>query len=66
MALGESHPVYFVVFYPEPSRGQTLADVHHALRRFLEAVAARHPGRPPVLYGNCQAGWHCSRPIAAA
>jgi hypothetical protein len=57
MALGEGHPVYFVVFYPEPCRGQTLADVHHALHRFLEAVAARHPGRPPVLYGNCQAGW---------
>ncbi|WP_066733981.1 MULTISPECIES: DUF3141 domain-containing protein [Hyphomicrobiales] len=57
MALKEGHPVYFVVFFPEPCRGQTLADVLHALRRFLEAVAARHPGTPPVLYGNCQAGW---------
>ena len=28
-----------------------------ALRRFVETVAARHPGTPPVLYGNCQAGW---------
>lgn len=57
MALGEGHPVYFVVFFPEPCRGQTLADVHHALRRFVETVAERHPGMPPVLYGNCQAGW---------
>lgn len=57
MALGEGHPVYFVVFFPEPRRGQTLADVHHALRRFVETVAGRHPGKPPVLYGNCQAGW---------
>ncbi|WP_235907608.1 DUF3141 domain-containing protein [Siccirubricoccus phaeus] len=57
MALGEGHPVYFVVFFPEPCRGQTLADVHHALRRFVETVAERHPGKPPVLYGNCQAGW---------
>ena len=57
MALGEGHPVYFVVFFPEPCRGQTLADVHHALRRFVETVAGRHPGKPPVLYGNCQAGW---------
>lgn len=57
MALEEGHPVYFVVFFPEPCRGQTLADVLHALRQFVEEVAARHPGAPPVLYGNCQAGW---------
>jgi hypothetical protein len=57
MALKEGHPVYFVIFFPEPCRGQTLADVLHTLRRFVEAVAARHPGKPPVLYGNCQAGW---------
>ncbi len=57
MALKEGHPVYFVIFFPEPCEGQTLADVLHALRRFTEAVAARHPGKPPVLYGNCQGGW---------
>lgn len=57
MALREGHTVYFVIFFPEPAPGQTLADVLHALRRFVEAVAARHPGKPPVLYGNCQAGW---------
>lgn len=57
MALHQGHPVYFVVFYPEPVAGQTLADVLHALRRFVEEVAERHPGKPPVLYGNCQAGW---------
>ncbi|VAW17381.1 Dihydroxyacid dehydratase/phosphogluconate dehydratase [hydrothermal vent metagenome] len=57
MALHEGHPVYFVIFYPEPEPHQTLANVHHALRRFVAEVAARHPGKPPVLYGNCQAGW---------
>lgn len=57
VAMHEGHPVYFVVFFPEPVRGQTLADVHHALRRFVSEVAQRHPGRPPILYGNCQAGW---------
>lgn len=57
MALHEGHPVYFVVFFPEPAAGQTLADVHHALRRFVETVAERHDGKPPILYGNCQAGW---------
>lgn len=57
VALREGHPVYFVVFFPEPCEGQTLGDVLHALRRFVEDVAARHPGKPPVLYGNCQAGW---------
>jgi hypothetical protein len=57
MALHEGHAVYFVMFYPEPSPGQTLADVLHALRRFVEEVRRRHGGRAPVLYGNCQAGW---------
>lgn len=57
MAMHEGHPIYFVIFFPEPAPGQTLADVHHALRRFVEEVAKRHPGKPPVLYGNCQAGW---------
>jgi hypothetical protein len=57
IALADGHPVYFVSFFPQPCRGQTLADVLHALRRFVEVVSARHPGRPPILYGNCQAGW---------
>jgi pimeloyl-ACP methyl ester carboxylesterase len=57
MALHEGHPTYFVIFYPEPCPGQTLADVLHALRRFVEEVSRRHQGRPPTLYGNCQAGW---------
>jgi len=57
MAMREGHPVYFVIFFPQPQRGQTLADVHHALRRFVAEVARRHPGKPPILYGNCQAGW---------
>ena len=57
IAMHEGHPVYFVSFYPEPCPGQTLADVQAALRGFVEAVAARHPEQPPVLYGNCQAGW---------
>ena len=57
MAMHEGHPVYFVMFYPEPMPHQTLADVHHALRAFVAEVARRHPNTPPVLYGNCQAGW---------
>ncbi len=56
IALHEGFPVYFVTFFPEPCPGQTLADVLHALRRFVEFVTERH-GKPPVLYGNCQAGW---------
>ena len=57
MAMHEGHTVYFVTFFPEPCPGQTLGDVHHVLRRFVEEVTKRHPGTPPVLYGNCQAGW---------
>lgn len=57
VALHHGHPTYFVVFFPLPCEGQTLADVLAALRRFVEEVTARHGGTPPVLYGNCQAGW---------
>jgi hypothetical protein len=51
------HPVYFVIFFPDPCPGQTLADVLGALRRFVETVRGRHDGSDPILYGNCQAGW---------
>ncbi|PSC02407.1 poly(3-hydroxyalkanoate) synthetase, partial [Alsobacter soli] len=57
LALRAGHPTYFVSFAPEPVAGQTLHDVLRTLRRFLEEVGHRHPGQPPVLYGNCQAGW---------
>ena len=57
MALHEGHATYFVIFFPLPSPNQTLADVLHALRRFVEEVSRRHHGAAPVLYGNCQAGW---------
>jgi hypothetical protein len=57
MSLHEGHASYFVVFFPLPCPNQTLADVLHALRRFVEEVSSRHDGMPPVLYGNCQAGW---------
>ncbi len=57
MALHEGHEVYFVIFFPQPVPEQTLADVHHALRHFVAEVVRRHPGKPPILYGNCQAGW---------
>lgn len=57
MALHEGHATYFVIFFPLPVPNQTLADVLHALRRFVEEVSRRHGGKAPVLYGNCQAGW---------
>jgi len=57
VALHVGHPVYFVVFYPDPCPGQTLTDVLIALSRFVDHVAGLHNGKRPVLYGNCQAGW---------
>ena len=57
VALHEGHPTYFAMFYPEPCPGQTLADVIHSLRAFVEEIARRHGGTAPVLYGNCQGGW---------
>jgi hypothetical protein len=46
VALDYGHPVYFVMFYVDPEPGQTIADVHAAEIRFLEELAARHPGAP--------------------
>ncbi len=57
MSLHEGHATYFVMFFPLPSPHQTLADVVHVLRRFVEEVSSRHHDMAPVLYGNCQAGW---------
>lgn len=57
MALHMGHPTYFVSFRPEPCPGQTLADVLHAMRGFVDEVTRRHPGTAPAVYGNCQAGW---------
>ena len=58
MALKEGHPVYFLVFYPEPCPGQTLADVEQAEISFIKEVKKRHPNaEDPAVIGNCQAGW---------
>lgn len=73
IALHTGHPVYFVVFFPEPCKGQTLGDVIKALDRFVAEVAERHDGKRPVLYGNCQGGWaaalvaaDCEQQVGAA
>ncbi|CAG0976883.1 Poly(3-hydroxyalkanoate) polymerase subunit PhaC [Burkholderiales bacterium] len=58
VALGAGHPVYFVIFFPDPVPGQTLADVTDAEAEFVRIVAERHPDSPkPSLIGNCQGGW---------
>jgi uncharacterized protein DUF3141 len=58
ISLHGGHPVYFISFFPDPCPGQTLEDVLHVLRRFVEEVIKRHPDTlSPVMYGNCQAGW---------
>ena len=52
------HPVYFVIFYPDPMPGQTLADITDAEAEFIRIVAERHPqSQKPVIVGNCQGGW---------
>jgi pimeloyl-ACP methyl ester carboxylesterase len=58
VALREGHPVYFVIFFPNPEPGQTLLDVCGAEERFVRMVRELHPDSPkPVLVGNCQGGW---------
>ena len=57
-ALAQGHPVYFILFHPEPEPGQTLNDVEKAETRFVAEVHRRHPkAEKPALIGNCQAGW---------
>jgi pimeloyl-ACP methyl ester carboxylesterase len=58
VALRAGHPVYFVIFYPEPEPGQTLLDVCAAEARFIRKVRELHPDSPrPAIVGNCQGGW---------
>jgi pimeloyl-ACP methyl ester carboxylesterase len=58
VALREGHPVYFVIFYPEPEPGQTMIDVCVAEQAFVRKVHELHPDSPkPVVVGNCQGGW---------
>ena len=58
VALREGHPVYFVIFFPQPAPGQTLLDVCAAESRFVRRVRELHPDSPkPAIVGNCQGGW---------
>ncbi|MEP7060792.1 MAG: DUF3141 domain-containing protein [Betaproteobacteria bacterium] len=58
VALKAGHPVYFVIFFPDPEPGQTLADVTDAEAEFIRIVNERHPqSQKPVIIGNCQGGW---------
>ena len=58
VALANGHPVYFVIFRPQPEPGQTLTDVCAAEAHFVREVIARHPDAPrPIIVGNCQGGW---------
>ncbi|WBV62290.1 DUF3141 domain-containing protein [Legionella pneumophila 130b] len=49
IALHSGHPVYFVIFYPNPVPHQTLADVLMTLRHFVEKVQAWHEGKAPFF-----------------
>jgi pimeloyl-ACP methyl ester carboxylesterase len=67
IALHEGHPVYFVMFFPEPEPGQTLLDVCEAERQFVHRVRELHPDAPkPGIVGNCQGGWAAMMVAAAS
>ena len=58
VALRDGHPVYFVIFFPEPEPGQTMLDVCEAEHQFIHKVREMHPdSSAPVVVGNCQGGW---------
>jgi hypothetical protein len=58
VALRAGHPVYFVIFFPDPQPGQTLPDVCAAEQIFVRKVRELHPDSPkPAIVGNCQGGW---------
>ena len=57
-ALSFGHPVYFILFHPDPIPGQILDDVTKAKEIFIDKVAKLHPdSSKPTIIGNCQAGW---------
>jgi pimeloyl-ACP methyl ester carboxylesterase len=67
VALRAGHPVYFVMFFPEPEPGQTLLDVCNAERLFVKRVRELHPDAPkPAIVGNCQGGWAAMMLAAAS
>src|SRR4249920_1250481 len=58
VALNEGHPVYFVIFFPDPEPGQTLLHVCEAEKLFVHKVRELHPdSSKPAIVGNCQGGW---------
>jgi pimeloyl-ACP methyl ester carboxylesterase len=58
VALRDGHPVYFVIFFPEPEPGQSVLDVCAAEARFVHKVHELHPeSAKPAVVGNCQGGW---------
>ena len=66
VALREGHPVYFVIFFPEPEPGQTLLDVLAAEATFVHKVRELHPdSAKPVIIGNCQGGWAAMMLVSA-
>src|SRR5262245_53606760 len=68
IALKQSHPCYFILFFPQPVPGQTIECVARAEGLFLQKVNDLHPdaeGKPFVI-GNCQGGWALMMIAAAA
>ncbi|HWH68749.1 MAG TPA: DUF3141 domain-containing protein, partial [Candidatus Sulfotelmatobacter sp.] len=58
VALRAGHPVYFIIFFPQPEPDHTILDVTAAEEQFVRKVRALHPeSAKPVLVGNCQGGW---------
>ena len=68
-AFKAGHPVYGIGFASDPVEGQTIEDVAEAFTAFFEKVIELQPQATgkPLVFGNCQAGWHlvmaaCMRP----
>jgi pimeloyl-ACP methyl ester carboxylesterase len=67
VALRAGHPVYFVIFFPDPVPGQTLLDVCEAEKQFVHKVRELHPqSSRPAIIGNCQGGWAAMMLAAAS
>ena len=58
MALRAGHPVYFVIFFPDPSRARRCSTSAPPSSEFVRKVRELHPKSPkPAVVGNCQGGW---------
>lgn len=58
VAWSLGYEVYYLPFNPTPVDGQEIDDTVRTLAIYIKYLQKLHANRKPILFGNCQAGWH--------